>query len=302
MSNDKYVALDVHQASIVAHVHDADDRCLTQAIFETRAEAISDFIRGLSGTLRVVFEEGTHSTWLYDLIKPLVAEVTVCDPRHNRLITSGSKGDQVDAHKLAHLLRLGAVRGVYKGAAGLRALKELAHSYDAVVSDLTRVKNRLKALYRGRGIACPGRAVYHLGQREVWLGRLSEPGARRRAEVLYQQLDQLRRLHREAKRALLEESRKHAATGVLRGVPGLGPVRAAQVLSEVGTPHRFGTKRQLRALLRAGGGQAGERRVSVGGRGSAEAGQARRDAGAEPGLQPSAEAGLQECGRVGAPA
>src|SRR5215204_3355720 len=92
MSHDKYVALDVHQASVVAHLHDADDRCLTRAIFGTTAEAVGDFIRGLSGTLRVVFEEGTHSTWLDDLIKPLVAEVTVCEPRHHRLITSGASG------------------------------------------------------------------------------------------------------------------------------------------------------------------------------------------------------------------
>lgn len=142
MNNDKDLALDVHQATIVADLHDADDRCLQRSIFEIKAAAVRDFIRGLSGTLHVVFEEGTQAAWLYDLIRPLAAEVVVCDPRHNQLIASGNKSDNLDAHKLAHLLRLGAVKSVYQGEAGLRTLKELVHCDDAVVSDLTRAKNR----------------------------------------------------------------------------------------------------------------------------------------------------------------
>jgi len=142
MSNDKDLALDVHQATIVADIHDADDRCLQHSIFETKAQAIGDFVRGLRGTLHVVFEEGTQAAWLYDLIRPLAAEVVVCDPRHNQLLASGNKSEKVDAHKLAHLLRLGAVKSVYQGEAGLRTLKELVHCYDSLVGDLTRAKNR----------------------------------------------------------------------------------------------------------------------------------------------------------------
>ncbi|MBO0862225.1 MAG: hypothetical protein J2P21_27765, partial [Chloracidobacterium sp.] len=34
----------------------------------------------------------TQSAWLYQLLKPLVGEVTVCDPRHNKLIGDGNVG------------------------------------------------------------------------------------------------------------------------------------------------------------------------------------------------------------------
>jgi hypothetical protein len=43
---------------------------------------------------------------LYDLLKPYVHEVLVCDPRKNALLKAGNKSDQIDARKLAELLYL----------------------------------------------------------------------------------------------------------------------------------------------------------------------------------------------------
>jgi hypothetical protein len=72
----------------------------------------------------------------------------------------GSKNDKVDARKLADLLRTGMLRPVYHGEHGLRTLRELARRYQTLSQDLNRVMNRLKALYRGWGIACGGTQVY----------------------------------------------------------------------------------------------------------------------------------------------
>jgi hypothetical protein len=56
-----------------------------EAIFETKAETILQFVHGLRGILHVTFEEGTWAHWLHDLLKPHVTEVLVCDPRKNNL-------------------------------------------------------------------------------------------------------------------------------------------------------------------------------------------------------------------------
>jgi hypothetical protein len=77
------------------------------------------------------------------------------------------------------------------------------------------------------------------------LEKLSEPGVRRRAEQLYQQLDALRKIHREVRAELLLESQKHSAHQLLRQIPRLGPVRVALLIGLIQTPHRFRTKRQL---------------------------------------------------------
>jgi transposase len=151
----------------------------------------------------------------------------------------------VDAHKLADLLRTGMLRPVYHGENGLRTLRELARSYQTISKDLNRVMNRLKALYRGWGIACAGAQVYAPRYREEWLSKIEHEGVRRRAELLYPQLDGLQELRRMLRPELLAESRKHRAAKLLRQIPCMGPIRAARLIALMQTPHRFRSKRQL---------------------------------------------------------
>jgi transposase len=175
----------------------------------------------------------------------LVTEVVVCDPRHNKLLQSGNKSDRVDAQKLAELLRNGSLRAVYHGDHGGRTLKELVRTYDCLVSDTTRVMNRLKAIFRGRAIACGGHEIYRQDRREQWLEKLREPGAKQRAGFLYKQLAALKPLRHEAKRMMVKEARRQAAYPWLLSVPKLGAVSVAQLIAVVGTPYRFRSKRQF---------------------------------------------------------
>jgi hypothetical protein len=78
---------------------------ILESILETKAATILQFIGGLRASLLVTFEEGTSAAWFYDLLKPHVANVLVCDPRKNALLKDGSKSDRIDARKLAELLR-----------------------------------------------------------------------------------------------------------------------------------------------------------------------------------------------------
>src|SRR5207244_13635858 len=118
---------------------------------------------------------------VHEVVQQLVTEVVVCDPRHNKLMQSGNKSDRVDAQKLAELLRLGSLKAVYHGDNGVRALKELVRSYDCLVSDTTRVMNRLKAIYRGRAIGCAGHDIYRQARTARGLEKMTERGATQRA-------------------------------------------------------------------------------------------------------------------------
>jgi transposase len=245
MNQTKYIGMDVHQATISVAVMDANGKLVMECILETKAATILEFLAGLRGSLWVTFEEGTSAAWLHDLLKPHVAHVLVCNPRKAALLKEGNKGDRIDARKLAESLRTNQLHPVYHGEHGVRALKELARSYLTISQDGTRVMNRLKALYRSWAIPCSGTRVYAPRHRADWLAQLTEPGTRRRAERLYEQLDGLQRLHREARRELLEESHKHAAVRLLRQIPAIGPIRSALLVALLQTPHRFRSKRQL---------------------------------------------------------
>src|SRR6267154_1999764 len=245
MTSTKYIGLDVHKERISIAVMNSVGKFVMESVIETKASTILQFIDGLRGDVRVTFEEGTWAAWLYDLLKPHVTEVLVCNPRKAALLKDGSKGDRIDARKLTELLYMNKLATVYHGEHGLRTMKELARSYLTITKDLTRVMNRLKALYRSWGIPCAGNEVYDPRHRAEWLGKISEAGVRRRAEHYYQQLDVLRLLRQEVRRDLLVEAKKHKPWKLLRQIPGIGPIRAALLIALLQTPHRFRTKRQL---------------------------------------------------------
>lgn len=241
----KYIGMDVHQATTVVVVLDGEGKSILETIVATEAGPILRLIRSFSGPLHVTFEETTQAAWLYEVVRSYAAEVIVCDPRHNKLLSAGSKADKSDARKLAELLRTGMLRSVYHGHQETRKLKQLVRGYETLSIDTQRTMVRIKAIYRGRGIRTSGRGVYQPSQREQWLRLLTEPGLRERASWLYEQLDHLRPLRREAKRAMLEESRKHRAVQLLRTIPQLGAIRAALIVATLDNPYRFRTRHQL---------------------------------------------------------
>lgn len=245
MSREKYVGLDVHKSTIVIAVLNSAGQVVMKNIIATDAQIIREFFKGLSGKVSVTLEESTQSAWLYALLKPLVKEVVVCNPRHNKLLEVGNKGDLIDAEKLAQLLRLGSLKSVYKGDQEQQRLKDLARAYQNLVSDSTRTMNRIKAMYRARGINCDGHNIYKPEQRQLWLSKLEQEGARFRSQMLFEQLEKLQQLRQAAKQEFLRQGKRQPDYPILCGLPGIGPLRASALLAFVGTPHRFRTEHQF---------------------------------------------------------
>jgi hypothetical protein len=90
VNSEKYIGLDVHQATISVAVMDSRGKVVMESILETKASTILEFFAGLRGTLSVTFEEGTWAAWLYDLLKSHVTQLVVCNPRKNALHVAGS--------------------------------------------------------------------------------------------------------------------------------------------------------------------------------------------------------------------
>jgi transposase len=245
MNSIKYVGLDVHQSTISIAVLNAEGKLVMQSVIATHSRTIVEFPEGLRGTIYLTFEEGNYSAWLYDLVLRRVAKLVVCNPRKNALLKAGNKSDAIDARKLAELLRAGMLSPVYHGQNSAAVVKQLGRSYAALTEDTTRTMGRIKALYRSQAIACAGEKPYSLRHREEYLLQLSEPGLQQRTRRLYQELDLLQQLRREARRDLLLECGRHAESQLLRTIPWLGPIRAALLMARVQTPHRFRSKRQF---------------------------------------------------------
>ena len=243
MTEIKYIGMDVHMAMTVIAVANNVGKVIAEAIVETKTRTILDFLKGQRGTLHVTFEEGTQAAWLYDLIRPHVACVVVCDPR--KIPPQNNKADKSDARHLAELLRTNGLKAVYHGEHSTQSLKEYVRSYVAIMRDGSRVKNRVKSLFRARGIACQGGGVYAEEERAQWLSKLSNGAACARVSRLWRELDCLAELRDEAEEDMTAEARKHPATKIFKSIPGIGSVRAAVILGIAGTPHRFRTRKQF---------------------------------------------------------
>src|SRR5579864_704903 len=65
MSQEKYIGMDVHEATISVAVRDVQGKLIMESLLETNATTILEFVQGLRGTLALTFEEGTSAAWLH---------------------------------------------------------------------------------------------------------------------------------------------------------------------------------------------------------------------------------------------
>jgi len=183
----------------------------------------------IPGQRHVCIEEGTQSAWLYEILLPHAQEMVVANVTESR----GQKSDQRDAFGLADKLRLGSLEHrVFKEVGPYRKLRELGRVHMMVVRDSVRVQNRIKSFMRSRGVAVEGKSVYGTEGRTEYLDQLPEG-------------DVLQDVRKRAEKELIVEARLHSASKILATCPGIGAIRAAQLLPIVVTPHRFRTKRQF---------------------------------------------------------
>jgi len=212
-----------------------------QIVVETSTRNIREALRSISGEKHICLEEGEYSEWLYEICEPLSKEIVVVWPEKVR----GAKSDTLDAWKRADELRRGEInRVVYKKPKQYRSLREAVRFHQVIVSDLVRAKNRLRSIFRSRGMSFKGEGIYSSQVRSTWNQKLPS-GVSQRACLLGEELDRLTEIHEQAETWLLEEASKTPAVKLVSTVPGIGPIRAAQIVAVVITPYRFRTSRQF---------------------------------------------------------
>lgn len=121
---------------------------------------------------------------------------------------------------------------VYKERGSFAALGYRTNVHDKVMRDSVRVMARITSLMRSRGVRVPHAGVYSESGRKKWIAGLPE-AARYAAEILYAELDALMVLRAHAEKEMVSEARRHAEFRILKSCPGLGSIRAAQLMAVV---------------------------------------------------------------------
>jgi len=151
----KYIGLDVHSTHINCAVIDEQGNLIHHNCFPTSLQNLINLSEKLKHPLSLVFEEGELADWLCQGLHPHFEKITVADPMENRLIyASDYKSDTIDPLKLATLLRGGFIHPVHHTWDHHRSqFKQMVFAYHDMAKQVTRIKNKIKAYYRNRGLS-----------------------------------------------------------------------------------------------------------------------------------------------------
>jgi transposase len=255
MNRSHYIGLDVHCAFTEMAVVTQAGRLTKRQRCATTIPALREALDAVARPRAVAFEEGPLADWLWRNLHDHVEELTVCDPRRNRLIAKDAdKDDPLDAEKLAQLLRGGYLKAVHHPESLERAVfKQLVLLYHDRVRQRVREANRVMASLRRHGVFVREKAFVAREDRAALLQGL--PPARLLAanlNLLWDSYDLAAEQVRTMRRRLVEAARQEEVIERFTQLPGIGWVRAATFFVYVDTPWRFASKASLWKYLGIG--------------------------------------------------
>jgi transposase len=190
---------------------------------------------------RLALEESNLARWLWQLLRPHVAQLVVCDARHNKLIsTHPNKKDARDAFALARLFRLHELKPVWQAPTDERALfKSAAQSYEEAVLRQTQLKQQIKSTFQHWGLFPTGTRLYAEEGRGAWMKKLPHTDLRAQVELLYHSMEQAVQTQRDTRKLMVRLGKPFPEIKLLSTAPGLGVVGAHVFAAYIADPTRF---------------------------------------------------------------
>jgi transposase len=222
---------------------------LAEGQLRTTQEDIAEFFQALNAA-RVVFEVGTHSPWVQDVICSCEHEVLVANPR----LMEGSKrrkreNDRIDANKLARFGRVDpkSLHPIQHRSREVRQDLVVLRARDALVAGRTELINATRGLVKSMDTRLPKSSSPTFAQK----AEEAVPGEIREALLPLVQMaaalsDCIQRYDEKIEK-LGREKYGHAA--LLRQVKGVGPITALAYVLTLENPDRFVKSRDVGPYL-----------------------------------------------------
>lgn len=247
----RFVGCDVHKRTAVCTILLQDGTLFATYTVPVTREALGAFAeRQLSSGDRLAMEATTNTWAVAGVLRPFVEEIVISNPLKVRAIAEAKiKTDKVDSRVLAELLRCEYLPVVWQPDGETQRLRRLTHRRAALVSDRTRLKNRLHSILHHTLVPLPEFELFSK-RGLAWLRELplAEEEAQARDSDL-RLLEQTEREIAELEKRLVREAWQDEKVRLVMTIPGIDYTVAQTCLAAIGDVSRFANGKKLAAYL-----------------------------------------------------
>ncbi len=247
----RFVGCDVHKRTAVFTILLEDGRVLATYTVAVTREALRAFAeRQLSAEDRLAMEATTNTWAVAGVLRPFVKEIVIGNPLRVRAIAEAKiKTDKIDSRVLAELLRAGYLPAVWQPDEETQRLRRLTHRRAALVSDRTRLKNRLHSILHHTLVPLPECDLFSK-KGIAWLRQVplaEEEALARDSDLRLLELTELEIA--ELDERLVREAWQDEKVRLLMSIPGIDYTVAQTCLAAIGDISRFANPKKLSAYL-----------------------------------------------------
>jgi len=242
-----HAGIDLHKkTSVVTVVDDDGAEVVAGYRLENEEDEIREFFASFDGELDVVLEAGPSWQWMCDLLDDMEIDNVLCHPLKVKAIASARiKTDRIDSGILAQLLRMDFLPESYKPDLDTRHLRELLRYRASLVRLRTSTKNRVHALLARLNIRHGFSDLFGKAGSSFLRELQLAPVYRRALDGNLSLLEALGSLIKDAEEGLTPFYQQSADARLLSTIPGVGPILALTIASEIGDIGRFQRSKQL---------------------------------------------------------
>ncbi|MCA9073002.1 MAG: IS110 family transposase, partial [Planctomycetaceae bacterium] len=246
----RFLGLDVHKAVVeICAIDEMGKRLFGRRIDCTR-EVLLKFAEELTKEDEIALEVTTNAWAVADLLEPFVGRVVVSNPMKTKAIAEAKvKTDKVDAEVLAQLLRCDYLPAIWVPDPTTRSLRQLTGRRERLVSQRTRLKNRIQSTLAGLLVVVPVKTLFSQAGQQ-WLTECDLPDSEK--ALIISDLRMIEAVDQEVallETSLKEEAWKQARVRLLMTIPGVDYYTALTLIAALGDWTRFETGDQVASYL-----------------------------------------------------
>jgi transposase len=193
----------------------------------------------------VVIEATYGWYWAVDLLQELGATVHLANPNALNWGDRRVKNDEIDAHDLADMLRLGRLPRAWIAPPAIREVRELVRYRAKLVQLRTGLKAQVHAVMAKEGVLPKVSDMFGpAGTRQLDALELGTPFAHR-VSSLRQMIGMYDREIATLERDIHQHLKHHPGYKAVQAINGVGKISAAVLVAEIGDVTRFPTPQHL---------------------------------------------------------